>query len=94
MTSAKAVQNLREVGPQFEYNILSTAWFIGASFLRWTAFFCPSLEFMDVACFLNYTESASTEYIGDDLVPTIQKCLATTHDKLEKDAELLAVLGL
>jgi len=32
-------------------------------------------------------------YTTGDLIPVIEKCLATTHDQLEKEPEMMAALG-
>ncbi|KAH6865139.1 hypothetical protein BKA58DRAFT_391457 [Alternaria rosae] len=42
-----------------------------------------------------YVDARQTErhYIPGDLIPVIEKCLATTHDQLENEPEMMAALG-
>jgi hypothetical protein len=99
--------NLRKIETQFYYNMLSTAWYIrtlpqgGQKFLTLlhelkasnalftTAF--GDVKFADLG--RNMMFSASNNYVAGDLLSAFEKCLATTHDDLEKDPEMLSALG-
>jgi hypothetical protein len=98
---------LREIGLQFPYNTLSTAWYICASYQAGQRFLTLLQELKASNTLLTVsfgdlrltdpargvTCPSSERYITSDLVPALERCLATTHDDLEKDIQLLVVLG-
>jgi hypothetical protein len=99
--------NLRNIEMRISYNILSTAWYIRASpqggrkFLTLLRALKMSkalltmafgdVKFAEVGT--NTMFPTSNDYISGNLAPALEKCLSTTHDELEKDAEMLAALG-
>jgi hypothetical protein len=99
--------NLRKIKMRISYNILSTAWYIRASPQGGRKFLAllRSLEGSNALLTMAFGEvkfaevgtgmmfPTSNDYISGDLAPALEKCLATTHDNLEKDAEMLAALG-
>jgi hypothetical protein len=98
---------LRKIEMHFDYNMMSTAWYIRASNQGGKRFLTLLQElkasnalFTTAFCDVKFADEAqlkilptSEDHITGDLVPALEKCLATTHDDLEKDAEMLAALG-
>lgn len=95
--------NIRHVEVRFEQNVLSTAWGmcgvakIGEESLmtlrRWQASEISFATTFGTIKLRDVFKVPSSTFVLGDLTIAVERCLATTHERLEQDPEMMAALG-
>jgi hypothetical protein len=95
---------LRKVQLQYPYNLISIAWHMCsrpslakkllAALRKWQASRVNLTTTFGIEKLIVQNPRKATEHFTPgDLITTIEKCLATTHDQLENEPEMMAALG-